>query len=103
MSYIPVSRTETKATADLGQCPILARLSRPPYRWYTWVNNFADAPKENVVKLISSANEPSKNRCGASRHTPNQRNRRPHHRQLPRNKPSVRGRNRLVDSHRTII
>ena len=54
-----ILRTEDPSLGKLGQCPILARLSRPPYRWYAWVNNFADAPNANVVKLISSANEPS--------------------------------------------
>jgi predicted RNA-binding protein with PIN domain len=82
---------------------LLAPLSGPPYRWYAWANNFADAPNENVVKLISSANEPSKNRCSASRHAPNQRNPRPHHRQLPRDRPSVRARYLIVDGHSAIF
>src|SRR5438045_9046883 len=97
--FMAAGRLKTK----LGQCSILARLFRTPYRWYAWVNTFADTPKENVVKLISSANEPSKNRCGASPHAPNQRNPRPHHRQLPRNKPSVRARYLIVDGHSAIF
>jgi hypothetical protein len=54
-----VRRTGDPCSGELGQCRILARLSRPPYRWYAWVNNFADAPNANVAELISSAKEPS--------------------------------------------
>src|SRR6266480_6072421 len=38
-----------------------------PIDGVAWVNNSADGPNENVVKLTSSAKQPSKNRCGARR------------------------------------
>jgi uncharacterized protein len=79
-----------------------ARPARP-IDGVAWVNNSADAPNENVVKLISSAKEPSKNRCVASRRAPSQRNPR-HHRPRRNNVScSVRARYLIVDGHSAIF
>ena len=74
-----------------------------PIDGVAWVNNSADVPNENVVKLISSAKEPSKNRCVARRRALSQRNPR-HHRPRRNNVScSVRARYLIVDGHSAIF
>jgi uncharacterized protein len=68
-----------------------------------WASNSADAPSANVVKLISSAKELSKNPYVASRHGPSQRNPPQHRPQRNSVGCSVRARYLIVDGHSAIF